>query len=258
MGSRACGPPRLRLGGMMIPSVQRLKERLYDPAKGWRDGTSRYLSLVSRYVGKDSRVLDIGAGDGAGFAHPLRGQVKELVGLDPDEAVLTNKAVDRGIVGKAERIPLADSIFEAAVSSFALEHIQDPAATAREVHRILRPGGVFIFRTPNLWHYVTLISRLTPQWFHRLVANRVRDIREAVHEPYPTVYRCNTRRKIRRIFTKAGFVVEELETIEAEPSYLQFLRVVFLLGVAYERLVNATELLSPFRVTILGVLRKPK
>jgi ubiquinone/menaquinone biosynthesis C-methylase UbiE len=240
-----------------MPSVQRLKERFYDLRKGWRDGTSQYLDLVSTRTREDSRVLDIGAGDGTGFAHPLRGRVKELVGLDPDGGVLSNPAVDKGIVGTAEKMPLPDSGFDVVVSSFTLEHVRDPASVAREVFRVLHPGGVFIFRTPNLWHYVTLVSRLTPQWFHRRVANPLRGIPGEGREPYPTVYRCNTRRKIRRAFTRAGFIVEDLRTIEPEPSYLQFSWPTFLLGVAYERLVNGAEILSPFRVTILGVLRKP-
>ena len=239
-------------------SVTSLKARFYDRARNWQDGTSRYLSLVSKYVKPSHHVLDIGAGDGKGFAHPLRGQVKELVGLDPDESVFRNISLDRAVIGRAERIPLPNSSFDVVVSSFTLEHIQDPVSAASEIFRILRPGGVFVFRTPNLYHYVTLVSWLTPQWFHVLVANRLRALKpEENPAPWPTAYRCNTRRRIRSVFENAGFAVKGLTTIEPEPSYLQFSAIAFLLGVGYERIVNCTKCLAPFRVTILGVLGKP-
>jgi ubiquinone/menaquinone biosynthesis C-methylase UbiE len=184
--------------------------------------------------------------------------VKEIVGLDPDPGVLSNQAIDKGVVATAEDMPFPDARFDAAVSSFTLEHIERPEAMAREVFRVLRPGGIFIFRTPNLWHYVSLPAKLTPHWVHKLLANRLRGMScEGAPSPFPTLHLCNTRRRIVKIFTKAGFKVEELQTIEPEPSYLQFSGIAFLLGVAYERLVNSTPYLSAIRVTIFAGLRKP-
>ena len=237
-------------------SVETLRKKFYDNQDGWQDGTQRYLALVFRYAGKDDRVLDIGAGNGRGFVHSLRGRVKEVVGLDPDVAVLSNTAIDRGIIGRVEDMPFSDGSFDIAVSSFTLEHIENPALAATEIWRVLRPGGYFIFRTPNLWHYTTSISRLTPHWFHRLVANWARDLPNELSDPYPTRYRCNTVPKLRKTFASAGFSTLQLATIEPEPSYMQFSWLAFLLGVAYERLVSSISLLSCFRVTVFGVFRK--
>ena len=38
--------------------VPRLKARFYDPAKGWQDGTSRYLEMIDGSIHPDDRVLD--------------------------------------------------------------------------------------------------------------------------------------------------------------------------------------------------------
>jgi ubiquinone/menaquinone biosynthesis C-methylase UbiE len=238
-------------------SVRTLKHRFYDGVPGWQSGTAQYVALVERNVNATDRVLDIGAGDGQGFAHSLRGRVREFVGLDPAPGVVSNPALDRGVVGVAEKMPLDDESFDACVCSFTLEHVADPARAAREAWRVLRPGGRFVLRTPNLYHYAALIAWLTPHWFHRLVANPVRGLPPDTAEPHPTYYRCNTPRRVRKVFRQAGFTVAELRTIEPEPAYLQFSGLAFLLGTAYERLLNATELLAPLRVTILGVLRKP-
>jgi SAM-dependent methyltransferase len=242
---------------MNFLSVESLRKNFYDSTRACSSGTSQYLALLSNYIRENDRVLDIGAGPGGELLHPLKGRVKELVGLDPDERVLSNKGIDKGIIGRIERIPLADSSFGAVVSKFTMEHVENPEAAAREVFRILLPGGVFIFRTPNLWHYATLLSRLTPLWFHKVLLNWLDGSPKQTKSPYRTLHRCNTRRKIERVFRKAGFLIEELRSIEEEPSYFQFSWPAFLLGIAYEKLVNRVELFSPFRITIIAVLRKP-
>jgi hypothetical protein len=46
-------------------------------------------------------------------------------------------------------------------------------------------------------------------------------------------------------------------TMEKEPSYGMSSRALFLVFMAYERLVNGSGLLAPFRANIVGVFRKP-
>lgn len=45
--------------------------------------------------------------------------------------------------------------------------------------------------------------------------------------------------------------------IEKEPSYGMSSKALFLMFLAYERLVNATDALAGLRANILGVLRRP-
>jgi SAM-dependent methyltransferase len=44
--------------------------------------------------------------------------------------------------GKSERIPVSDMFFDAVVSRNALDHVDDFQGTAREIKRVLKPGGV--------------------------------------------------------------------------------------------------------------------
>jgi hypothetical protein len=103
---------------------------------------------------------------------------------------------------------------------------------------------------------VSLIARFTPDWFHDLVANQVRGLQEDTHEPYPTYHRLNSIKDITRLANQLGFSTIELRFVEANPSYLMFHQIPFLMGVAYERLVNRFVLLEQLRVCIFGKLTK--
>lgn len=170
--------------------------------------------------------------------------MREVVGADIDSAVLDNRELDRAVVIVDGVLPFPEGHFDLVLSDYVLEHVDDPVAFLREAHRVLKPGGRFVFRTPNLFHYVALISRMTPHWFYRLVANPARSLLGEAHAPWPTYYRLNTRRAICRAARSAGFSTVGIEMVEYEPFYLMFHAVPFLVGVAYERAVSGSEMLA--------------
>ena len=122
---------------------------------------------------------------------------------------------------------------------------------------MLRPGGVYVFRTPNLYHYVGAVSAVTPHRFHRLVANRLRRSPPGSTEPYPTLYRMNSIRAVRRLSAAAGFREVCIDMVEKEPSYAVASRALFVGALAYERTVNRFAVLERFRANIFAVLKKP-
>lgn len=62
--------------------------------------------------------------------------------------------------------------------------------------------------------------------------------------PDPTYYRLNRRGRLRRLGGRAGFSAFEFRMIEGEPVYLKFRATAFLLGVAYERVVDRLSWLA--------------
>jgi len=170
-----------------------------------------FYNLVNALVTPESHVLDFGAGRGkwvdleTGYKlslTTLKGRCAEIVGVDVDPAVLTNPLMDRtAVIGPDGRIPLPDQSVDVIVSWAVFEHLPDPAASARELDRVLKPGGWICAWTPNRWGYVGIGARLVPNALHAKVLKRLNAAggRED-HDVFPTVYRLNTRAAVQRAF----------------------------------------------------------
>jgi SAM-dependent methyltransferase len=213
-----------------------------------------YREFVLRYLSPSVSLLDFGAGRGAQPQHRFRGLVARTTGIDIDDGVLENAYLDEArIITPSAPIPYPDGTFDVVVSANVLEHVEDPHAVFSEIHRVLRPGGVFLFQTPNKRHYVPAIARLTPHRFHLWVNGR-RGVPD--RDTFPTLYRANTPGAIRRLARQHKFSVDRLDSVEGRPEYLRAFTPLYPMGILYERIVNATPLLASFRVVILGALRK--
>lgn len=239
------------------PWQTRYLNRFYRSRKSWVDGTTQFHDFIAARLPPTAEILELGAGPANATSAFLASRFAAVDGLDIDPDAASNPSLRKAYLFDGGAWPLADRSYDGIVANYVFEHVADPHGMAAEAFRVLRPGGVFLFRAPNLWHYVTMISWLTPHWFHRLVANRLRKLPEDAHDPYPTYYRLNTRGAVRRIFGRAGFREDELIAIEKDPSYGMSHRVLFLTFMAYERVVNATSALSGFRSNLLGAFIKP-
>jgi SAM-dependent methyltransferase len=240
-------------------------DRFYNDRPGWVDGTTTFHRMAAAAIDalrkparRDARlrILEIGSGPANPTSRFLAG-LGELHGIDPDPLVRANDALTSATqLGEDGVYPFESGRFDACVSDYVVEHVADPVAHLVEVERVLVPGGLYLFRTPNRWHPISLISAATPHWFHRLVANRLRGLADEAHDPYPTLYRMNTRASIARAAAAAGLAIRELRMIEPDPSYGRSSRVLFLAFAGYERLVNSTDWLAGIRINILAVLEK--
>jgi demethylmenaquinone methyltransferase/2-methoxy-6-polyprenyl-1,4-benzoquinol methylase len=92
------------------------------------------------------RVLDVATGTGmvAKALHDRYGCI--VVGLDQSADMLavarTREAVYDAIVeGRAERLPFPDATFDHLSFTYLLRYVDDPAATIREMVRVVKPGG---------------------------------------------------------------------------------------------------------------------
>jgi SAM-dependent methyltransferase len=208
---------------------------------------------VRGYLTGGSRVLDLGCGRG-GVAELIWRDVRLAAGIDPDTVSLAqHRAVGMPVVrGIGERLPFVGDSFDLIVSIWVLEHLEDPLATFIEVRRVLRPGGHFIFLTPNLRNPLMLMNRIgraMPALQRRLVP-RMYGRDEA--DTFPVRYRANTEREIRDHARGSGLHVQELRVVP-DPTYLAMNGLMFNASVISERLMP-----KGWGVHLLGDLVRPQ
>lgn len=239
----------------MSKSTRWMDEKLYpNHAKNWDDTLFRERILRHLTGGAPKDVLDLGAGAGIVAQMNFKGIARRICGVDPDPRVVDNPYLDEGRVGFGESIPYGDGEFDVVFADNVFEHLPNPERVFAEVFRVLHSGGVLLAKTPNKYHYMPTIARITPHGFHQWV-NRLRG--RGAEDTFPTRYLANTPTDVRRFAAKTGFVVEVIDLIEGRPEYLRFSAPTYLGGWLYERLVNAVPLLSRFRILLVVVLRKP-
>jgi|ERR1700683_416834 SAM-dependent methyltransferase len=236
--------------------TQSLFDRYYFSRPSFVAGTEIFHRMCHSYLGAGADILEIGAGPANGTSQFLS-QIGTVTGLDMSKEVLNNPHLAHAYVYDGVTMPFRDDSFDICVSNYVLEHITNPFSHFSEVARILKPNGTYCFRTPNLWHYVTISSKLLPHAAHLRIANKLRGLSGDAHDPWPTVYRANTCRILQRLANKTGLLIEEIRMIEAEPSYGAFHAILFYPMMVYERVVNSSELFRTIRVNILGSFRKP-
>lgn len=225
-------------------------ETFYPEASWRRDGTRDFFQLLKEHAG--GKILEIGAGPFNATSDYLR-TLGELHGIDVDPEALGNQALTTSALF-TDDFPFPDNTFDSCVSNYVCEHLDDPRRHLTEVFRVLKPSGTYVFRTPNRFHYTSIVASLTPHSFHLKTANRLRAIDG--HDPYPTRYRLNSRARIQHLTQEAGFKLEDLRLVEKEPSYGMSSRFLFLTFTAYERLINSAEIFAPLRSSLFVVLRK--
>lgn len=206
------------------------------------DGTVTFYSRVNALIHPAAIVVDVGCGRGAYAEDPidyrrqlrvLKGKCRQVIGLDVDEAAANNPFIDEFHQIQAATWPVESDSADLVVSDNVLEHVADPENYFSEIHRILRPGGTVCIRTPNVWSYFGLVSRLVP---HRQHAPALATVKDRVHagDVFPTLYRCNSIGAIRKMLQKRGFE-HCVYGYDAEPSYLSFSRFFYWLGVLHQR-----------------------
>jgi len=116
-------------------------------------GSRKRVRFVTRHKPQGGRLLDIGCAAGAFMlgmeAHG--GWQTFGVELSEDVALLARSRHGLEVLpGTLEQASFGDAVFDAVTMWDVFEHLHDPAGSLREVHRVLKPGGLLLLRVPNL------------------------------------------------------------------------------------------------------------
>jgi len=252
MGTAQAGEPAAQQAILPLTLQNAYRARYQAMRPGWLSSGDQLEAMVRARVTPESRVLDLGCGRG-GVVELFWRDVRLAAGLDPDaSSLIEHRAASMPVIrGTGEGLPFVAGSFDLVVCVWVLEHLEDPAATLAEVRRVMRPGGHFIFLTPNLRNPVMLLNRLgkaLPRLQRRLVP-KLYGRSEA--DTFPVRYRANTLDDLRRHARSAGLDVAELRVVP-DPTYLALNGLLFRASVLSERLMPKS-----WGVHLLGDLVRP-
>lgn len=141
------------------------------------------LTTLVSVCGEDIRRgawLDIGCGSG-GIASAIAPSVHQITGIDPEPwpAWAAMTAAQPNLTFKvagfdSEHLPLPENTIDVVICNQVYEHVAQPEQLIRNIHRVLRPGGVCYFAGPNLlWPIEPHVCWPFVHWLPRHVALRL-------------------------------------------------------------------------------------
>eukprot|EP01018_Ginkgo_biloba_P038308 Gb_09192 [translate_table: standard] len=159
--------------GDLFSKAEKIIDEVHPPKPGWYEefyaitmeqGMKSYeaeiagykVRLLNQLKGKSKTILELGIGTGPNIKYYASGVDVSVVGVDPNKhmekyalAAATAAGLPRSqfkfIHGVGEALPILNSCIDAVVCTLVLCSVKDVAATLKEVQRVLKPGGLFIF-----------------------------------------------------------------------------------------------------------------
>jgi ubiquinone/menaquinone biosynthesis C-methylase UbiE len=185
---------------------------------------------------KGKRLLEVGCGMGTDLLQFARGGAL-CTGVDLTPRSVEISSLHFGlydlradfVLGDGERLPFADESFDVVYSNGVLHHTPNTAQAVREVHRVLRPGGlarVMLYHRNSLYYWSEIILHRGLLRGHFLRGHSPEEIMSryveySEHEARPLV-KVYSQRQARKLFEPFGEIKTEVEQLMREE--LRFLR----------------------------------
>jgi len=220
-----------------------------------------YRDILKHYLRRGARWLDFGCGHQL-FAPWMATEERELVstasfvvGMDVDgPALRRHQSIGIAVEADMRGVPFRPETFDLITANMVVEHVQDPVAMLRQFYALLRPGGVFIFHTPNCRSVSSRVARVIPErlkekliWYFD--GRRAEDV-------FRTYYRMNDEQTIRSLAVETGYELAECKLVSTSAT-LVMLGPVVILELFWIRLLDQKRLYY-LRSNIIAVLQKPE
>ncbi len=173
--------------------------RINDKLASGPDADKFRVRVLSEARGN---VLDVGFGTGLNAPH-YPGSVERVVALEPNPGAekLARKRIAAArveielVLASGEALPFEDASFDTVVTTLVLCSIPDVERASREIRRVLKPGGRYLFMEHGLADDASV-----QKWQQRL--NGIQKV---------VAGGCHLNRPIRSIVEGAGFVLENVD-----------------------------------------------
>ena len=219
-----------------------------------------YEDVLQQVLRESTSWLDLGCGH-----HVLalwRGEEEKklvqtagvVVGLDGNEPSLRkHRSITNRVRGQISTLPFKEDSFDVVTANMVVEHLERPKEEFCEIRRVLKPRGLFLFHTPNLYAYSTMCARMVPKRL-KVALTEVLEGRPQ-EDVFETHYHANTESQIRQVSQEAGLEVVDVLYIASCAKLAVILPLAFL-ELLWIRLL-LTRPLRSLRPILLVTLRKP-
>ncbi len=110
------------------------------------------FNKIIKYISENSKVLDMGCGYNCRFLRKIEERIACGVGIDVSvskedfgsKIKLVNCDLNR-------MLPFENGEFDVVVSLANLEHLENPTKNAKEIFRVLKPGGLLLLTSPSIY-----------------------------------------------------------------------------------------------------------
>lgn len=226
---------------------------LQDNYHDFQEAEEVFKQMVANQAGQERILLNLGCGRRSSLS-AFYPDFRSVIGLDPDSQALDkHPGLTTKIIGQVEKMPLADASVDLVAAEWVLEHLTNPEFALREISRVLKPGGVFIFLTPNLANPFVLGAKiLSFLRLRKLLSCFVSFLtKRPLLEFYPLYYRINTPSRLEVLSRRVQLNPKGLRNIGA-PGYWRFSKKLLWLSLWLEK----KKSLALFRMYLVGEFQK--
>lgn len=220
-----------------------------------------YYQELKRLLNRKMLWLDVGCGHQV-FGEWMMPQQQEViasvqgvVGIDLTlDSLRRHQGFLNKVLGGAGDLPFRGNSFDIVTANMVVEHVPDPFPILKEIYRVLRPGGLFIFHTANSGNIIVKIASRTPNAVKRKIVFLLDGRRE--DDIFETCYRFNAPDVIRAQAASAGYETISVQQVNSS-AFTGILGPLALFELLYLRLLRRPSL-AHRRSNIIGLLRRPR
>jgi SAM-dependent methyltransferase len=235
-------------------------ERVITPGLQYSQCT--YRDVLLPLLKRKRRWLDIGCGHQL-FAQWMRedqrtaiASCEQAFGCDLDfEGMRLHPDLRNKCMASGYGLPYASRTMDIVTANMVMEHVDNPDTFFTEVERVLVPGGLFLFHTPNRHGYATVLTQMVSNQAIRNILAGLLDGRKE-EDVFPTFYRANDEESIHRLAARRGLTVRSIDLVETNAMLgsLGPLAIPELLAIRAMRAPWAKR----YRATLIATLVKPE
>jgi len=201
------------------------------------------------------KILNVGPGKSVVIEDCI---IKSIPNMIADRVDVVECRVDHPNIGKCmvasiEGVPQLESDdYEVVFSNYVLEHVRSIEESARELYRLLKPGGLFVASIPNPKAPEFMISRRTSPKFHQFIKGKGEEGRT-----HSTKHTYKAVEDVVRTFSEIGFQHKETKYYSFVFQYLERFPVINYSGKVYDWTVNKFAV-KRFSGNVCVIFQKPE